>query len=321
MPTVITLGEVLIDFIATETGPLRDAPGFLKRAGGAPANVAVGISRLKVSAGFIGKVGDDEFGGFLRGVLETNRVDVTCLKYTSAAQTPLAFVSLTETGVPDFTFYRSPGADEKLSVDDIDEAYIQTGRVLHYGSLSLTSEPSRSATFRAVQYAHQGELIVSMDPNLRLSLWKDEATAKRVIREGISRSHLLKLSGEEANYLTGADSLEQASDILRNWGPVWVVITRGKKGCAYRLQDRYGEIPGYTVETVDTTGAGDGFLAGLLSYLVQQKPLSDLSDWSAEAVEDALRYANAVAALTTTSYGGIDALPDVTKVRDFLHNL
>lgn len=302
--------------MSIQRGRLRDTPGFYKRAGGAPANVAVGVSRLGVDSGFIGKVGRDEFGLFLKDALVKNGVDTSHLLFTDQARTPLAFVSLTEDGERDFTFYRSPGADELLSSEEIDPAYIKSGKVLHFSSLSLSSEPARSATLHAITCAEAGRLLLSIDPNLRLSLWKSEREAREVILRVIPRCHLLKLNEQEAEFLSGQDSLKKASQALLDQGPALVVITLGKRGCAYRTTKHFGTVEGYQAEVKDPTGAGDGFQAGLLAYLVRNHLLS--LNLTEEEIISALRFANAVAALTTTDFGVIEALPTLSQVMEFL---
>lgn len=209
MPTVITLGEMLIDLISTKSGESGDSPGFYKCPGGAPANVAVGVSRLGVKSGFIGKLGDDEFGYFLKNVLEANKVDTSNLLFTKEAQTAIAFVSLTAEGERDFLFYRKPCADKLLSPQEINEYYISSARILHFGSLSLAAEPAMSATFKAIEYAKQHGLIISMDPNIRLSLWDSKERARNIILQATTQCNLLKLSKEEARFLSDEYDLKK----------------------------------------------------------------------------------------------------------------
>jgi fructokinase len=185
MPDVTALGELLIDFVPTVSGvALIEAPAFQKAPGGAPANVAAGVAKLGVSAGFMGKVGDDAFGHFLAQTLQEVGVDTSALRFSSEARTALAFVSLRADGEREFMFYRHPSADMLYAPGEVDVEYIRSTRVFHYGSISLISEPSRSATLLAVEAARASEALISYDPNLRLALWPSTRAAKEGIMLG-----------------------------------------------------------------------------------------------------------------------------------------
>jgi len=182
MPAVISHGEMLIDFVSTVNGvSLIEAPSFLKAPGGAPANVAVGLARLGVSAGFLGQVGDDAFGHFLAQTLRENNVDVSALRFSREARTMLAFVSLRVDGERDFMFYRQPSADVLYRPEDVDETYVRSAKVFHFGTISLILEPARSATLHAVKIAREAGLTISFDPNLRLNLWPDAKAARKSV--------------------------------------------------------------------------------------------------------------------------------------------
>ncbi len=319
MPDVITHGELLIDFVPTVSGvSLLDAPAFKKAAGGAPANVAVGLARLGVSSGFMGKVGDDAFGRFLAQTLADAGVDVSALRFSEAARTALAFVSLRADGEREFMFYRHPSADVLFTADEVDTDIIRQARVFHFGSISLIGEPARAATLHAAAIAREAGLLISYDPNLRLNLWPDADAARAGIKLGWPLAHIIKVSEEELAFVTGVAPIS-LEDLLGLGG--WrhpdlrlLVITRGLLGCRYATTDGSGDVPGFKVEAVDTTGAGDGFMAGLLKGLIDHpKAFADKS------VLDAIcRYANAVGALTTTQRGAIPALPDADQVAAFL---
>ena len=202
MPAVITLGELLIDFVPTVSGvTLIEAPAFKKAPGGAPANVAAGLAKLGVSTGFMGKVGDDAFGHFLAQTLKEAGVDISALRFSTEARTALAFVSLRADGEREFMFYRHPSADTLYTPDEVDCDYIRSAQVLHYGSISLIGEPSRSATLRAVETAKAAGLRISYDPNLRLNLWPSAEAAKRGIMLGWPHAQVIKVSGEELAFL------------------------------------------------------------------------------------------------------------------------
>ncbi len=317
MPEIIALGELLIDFVPTVSGvTLIEAPAFKKAPGGAPANVAVGLARLGVSSGFMGKVGEDPFGHFLAQTLSDSGVDISALRFSKEARTALAFVSLKADGERDFMFYRHPSADMLYKPDDVDAAYIRSARIFHYGSISLISEPSRSATFHAIEIAQQAGLLVSYDPNLRLNLWTDEEAAKQGIMTGWPRASLIKVSQEELEFLSGTEDLLVGARRLWHSNLELLVVTHGKHGCSYISKDFNGNVPGFSVEPVDTTGAGDGFVAGLLRGL--HRFPDALED--EELLRQVCRYANAVGALTTTQRGAIPALPSADQVEKFLEH-
>ena len=305
MVDVVTFGEMLIDFVATESGvSLVEAPAFAKAAGGAPANVAVGLARLGVSVGFMGKVGDDDFGHFLAETLVENGVETSALLFSNEARTALAFVSLRADGERDFMFYRHPSADMLIRPEEIDRDYIHSAKFFHYGSISLISEPSRSATLAAVECARERRLLISYDPNLRLALWSSAEAARQGMLAGWRFAHVAKVSREELAFLSGESDLTRAAAQLWHAQLRLLVITDGCDGCRYVTADAQGHVPAYRVQTVDTTGAGDGFVAGLLAGLLHKKTWERIPD-----LEQALRFANAAGALTTTRRGAIPALP------------
>lgn len=318
MPQVIALGEMLIDFVAQDHGRLGHVGGFTKHPGGAPANVAVGLSRLGIESGFIGKLGDDDFGRYLHQVLTDNRVDTRGVRFSTEAHTALAFVSLSDRGERDFTFYRHPGADELLSAAEIDSDDLQRAQVFHFGSLSLTHPSARAATHYAVEQAQKGELIVSFDPNVRPALWKQPEQLKQAVENVVSAADILKLSLEDASFLLGEQTPEKLLEILFEMAqPQLLILTLGAQGCLYQTPQWQGEVQGFHVHPVDTTGAGDGFMAGLLAYLIGHKQIK-LAHLPETTVQKALRYAHAVAALTVTQPGAISALPTVETVEAFL---
>ena len=306
MPAVISHGEMLIDFVSTVSGvSLLGAPSFLKAPGGAPANVAVGLARLGVSAGFMGQVGDDAFGHFLAQTLRENNVDAAALRFSREARTMLAFVSLRVDGERDFMFYRHPSADMLYSAADVDADYIRSARAFHFGTISLISEPARSATLQAVKIAREAGLLISFDPNLRLNLWPDVEAARAAMRSGWSLAHVIKVNEEELEFLGQTADLTEAARQLWHDDLRVLIITQGKAGCRYVTAAFNEEVTGFDVAVTDTTGAGDGFVAGLLKGLLAQ-PDAHLDENRLRII---CRYANAVGALTTTRRGAIPALP------------
>ncbi len=317
----LCLGELLIDFVSTASGvTLKDAPGFEKAPGGAPANVAVGLARLGIETYFIGKVGKDAFGEFLRETLARNGVNTRFLTMTEKAKTTLAFVSLTKEGERDFVFYRDPGADTLLDQSDVTEECFQGSGVFHFGSITMTHEPACSATLKALGLAEKYGYLISFDPNLRLQLWKDPEEARFRMRQGLEKTHVLKVNEEEARFIAASESLEGALAFLQErYRLALIAVTLGKKGCLVVSGKSRLEVPGFSVATVDTTGAGDGFVAGLLSSLYMfWKDLRDGKDIPEDALYHAARRANAVGALTTTRKGAIPALPTQEEVEIFL---
>ena len=319
---VIACGELLIDFVSTQSGvTVGEAPAFQKAAGGAPANVAVGVARLGYRAGFLGQVGEDDFGHFLAGTIAEAGVDVGGLRFSDEARTALAFVSLRSDGERSFMFYRHPSADMLWRPEDVDRQYAAGTRIFHHGSISLIGEPSRSATLAAIEYARGGGALISYDPNLRLALWPSEAAARTGILAAWPFADIIKVSEEELVFLTGETGLESAVHSLWTDRLRLLVVTRGPDGCAYFTREGNGSVRGFEVSPVDTTGAGDGFVAGMLAGLLDSVPPDgDQRDlrWDAATLEHALRLGNAVGALTTTQKGAIPALPTRAAVEAFI---
>ncbi len=314
MPDVLSLGELLIDFVPDRTGvTLGEAERFLKAAGGAPANVAVGLARLGVDAGFVGKVGDDPFGRWLAGILKGEGVDVAQLRFDAGARTALAFVSLTAEGERDFMFYRHPSADQLHRPDEIDLDAVAAADILHHGSISLIQEPSRSATLAAVEAARAAGRLVSYDPNLRMPLWPSADAAREGILSAWRSAHVIKISDDELEFLTGSRELEAARTLLHDDLRL-LTVTLGADGVAWFADGRSGRTPGFRVQVADTTGAGDAFVAGLLAALQADPDLPT----DPSALDVALRRANAYAALTTTAPGAIPALPTREALERFL---
>lgn len=315
MVDVVTCGEALIDFVALRQGTLAESSLFRRMPGGAPANVAVGVARLGRRAAFLGQVGDDEFGHFLAHVLVQSGVDISGLRFTTEARTALAFVSLREDGERDFLFYGQPSADMLWRPDDLPLDLIASARIFHFGSISLITDPARSATLAAVAHARANNVLVSYDPNLRLALWPSIEAARSGIRAGWALAHVIKVSEEELAFLApGFDDVDQAVRSLWHSSVRLVVVTRGAAGCRYYTDTHQGDVPGFRVQrVVDTTGAGDGFVAGLLVGLLEHA-----EPWAPEDIETIMRFANAAGALTTTRRGAIPALPRRARVEAFL---
>jgi fructokinase len=310
MPDVLSIGEARIDFIATQTGvTLGAAPTFEKAAGGKPANVAVGLARLGMSSGLIGRVGDDPFGHFVADTLAAEGVDVSQLGFERRARTGLAFASLTVEGERDFIFFRHHSADTLLSPGHINPRYVKSARIIVYDSVGLVAEPCRSGVLKALAVARDAGLLRVYDANLCLSMWGSESEARYGLRLGLERADVVKLSLDELEFLSGTPELVEGMNTLWTDGMRLMMVTLGAQGCAYRTAADLGQLPGYRVEVLDTGGAGDGFLAGLLAEL-----LATGLSFDRALIERALRFANAAGALTTTRRGAIAALPTRAQV-------
>ncbi|XP_054801444.1 probable fructokinase-7 [Prosopis cineraria] len=315
---VVCLGEMLIDFVPTEAGvSLAEASAFKKAAGGAPANVAVGISRLGGSSAFIGKVGKDEFGYMLANILKQNNVNIAGVRFDADARTALAFVTLRADGEREFLFFRHPSADMLLHESELDQNLLKQARIFHYGSISLIDEPCKSAHLAAMSIAKKSGAILSYDPNLRLALWPSAEAARNGIMNIWDQADIIKISEDEITFLTGGDDPYDDNVVLNKlFHPnlKLLIVTEGSEGCRYYTKEFKGRVAGVKVKAVDTTGAGDSFVGGLL-YSVA----SDLSIFQDEKkLRKALYFANVCGALTVTQKGAIPALPTKEDVLQFM---
>lgn len=325
------MGELLVDFISSARGRSRwlspvggqqptaegDRPSFIPAPGGAPANVAAGLSRLGKDVGFIGKVGDDPFGRELAAALSALGVDTGGVSYSERARTMLAFVTRSEGGERDFVFFRHPSADMLITPGDVPEGYLSGAAYFHFGSISLIDQPARSTTLALIDTAKQAGALISFDPNIRLSLFKDEAAARRTVLEAIGLADILKLSEEEAVFLTDTKTPKAAALSLLSMGPGLVAVTCGGKG-SVAVTARYAvEVDGYEVNAVDTTGAGDAFGAAMLAAFSETdaaKP-AELSDLDMVRM---FQRANAAGAIAVTRPGAITTLPTAQDIELFI---
>lgn len=316
MATVICLGEALIDFVADVSGvSLIECPGFRKAPGGAPANVAVGLARLGVQAAFLGKVGEDPFGRFLEQTFARAGVHTRFMRFDPAARTGLAFVSLKEDGERDFVFYRNPSADMLYRLEEVPDEAFAGCRIFHFGSITLIQEPSRATTLDCLRRARERGALISYDPNLRPPLWPNLEHARREILAAMPLADVVKVSEEEAEFLFGPDTPANHAVRLQELGPSLVAVTRGSAGCHLAAAGEGVDVPGFAVTAVDTTGAGDGFAAGLLEGMLRR---GDLAGLDRDILAALARRANAVGALTCLQKGAIPALPAARVVEEFL---
>jgi fructokinase len=319
MVDIVALGELLIDFTPCDLSP-SGSQIFEQNPGGAPANVLAAMAKLNKKSAFIGMVGQDQFGFFLKDVLQRNRIDIRGLKFSKTVNTTLAFVHLTPGGDRSFSFYRNPGADMMLGPDDIDYDLIQQAKVFHFGSISMTSEPSRSATLAALKFAKENGIMISYDPNYRPPLWFNEEQAVSIMKSGLEYADIVKVSETELELLTGTANLERGAAILYEMGVQVILVTLGPEGCYYCYSGGSGHIPTYPVPVVDTTGAGDAFFGGILYYL-SGLTLGEIGALSQNEFQKIVAFANAVGALTTIQKGAIPALPDLEAVERFINGL
>lgn len=307
MYDLVALGESLIDF--TPAGKNEQGlPLFSQNPGGAPANVLAMNAKLGGSTAFIGKVGQDHFGCFLKNTMERAGIDCRGLCRDAEIPTTLAFVQLDESGDRSFTFYRKPGADLLLRAEELPLELLTDCRVFHFGSVSLTGNPSRQATRQAAKTAKAAGALLSFDPNYRPLLWKSEEEARAEILRAVPLADLLKVSGEELLLLTGTDDLNAGAAQLAAMGPKAVLVTLGAGGAFFFTPAGNGLLPAYGVETADTNGAGDAFVGALLARLSEygENALYTMTkqDWIA-----AVDFANAAGSLTTMAKGAIPAMP------------
>ncbi|QKS73351.1 aminoimidazole riboside kinase [Paenalkalicoccus suaedae] len=306
---IISLGEALIDFI-----PLDDNnETFQKSPGGAPANVAVGLARLGAKSTFLGKVGDDVLGRFLKETLDSYDVDTSSMLFTKETRTGVVFVTLGDGGERSFEFYIDPSADRFLEEAEIDEKLFDDHNLLHFGSISLISEPSKSATKKAVKLAQDKGLLVSYDPNLRLGLWENEETAREEIISMLSEADVLKISEEELEFITDETDIEAGVKALDSYNIPVIFITLGAEGSYIFLQNKETvRASAMKVNAVDTTGAGDAFVSGILYKLhLLEKPLTELTP---EEVKEMARFASVSGGLAASTKGAMTALPTLTEV-------
>ncbi|MFC0186863.1 aminoimidazole riboside kinase [Fictibacillus aquaticus] len=309
---VISLGEALIDFIPLDESNLT----YQKSPGGAPANVAVGLARLGVHSVFLGKVGDDVLGNFLIDTLHNYGVVTTHIYKTKETRTGAVFVTLAPNGERSFDFYINPSADRFLHSEEIDSALFEQNKILHFGSISLISEPSRSATERAVQLAKENGMVVSYDPNLRLSLWENENHAKETIISMLPAADIVKISDEELVFLTGEEELPAALKAMERYNIPLLLVTFGENGSYCVTKEGYVHVPAKKVQAVDTTGAGDAFVSGMLYQL--NKYEGNLADITLAEAAEMARFASVSGGLAASVKGAMTALPTLQQVNELV---
>ena len=313
---VVALGELLIDFACVST----DAEGYPTMAahpGGAPANFLAALAKFGASTALLGKIGTDAFGKLLTGTLQAAGIETRGLVSTDDVFTTLAFVTLDETGNREFSFSRKPGADTCLTFEELDPSLIDEAKVFHFGTLSLTDEPARATTQKAVAYAKKNGKLITYDPNLRKPLWKSLDTAKEQILWGLQYADVVKISDEEVDFLWGLSPEKGAAYILENFDVKLVFVTCGAAGCFYKNANAEGMVSSPKgIKVIDTTGAGDIFGGSAVWQLLRlNKAPETLSDAELRSV---VTFACTSASLSTTKHGGISSVPEKESVLAFL---
>lgn len=322
MKHIITLGEVLIDIIPS-TQIRLGAACYSPHPGGAIANVAVAIARLGGSARFIGGVSEDEFGQLLVQALTDNRVDTRYIHIVREASTTVALVSLQADGQRHFTFFRQDSADSQLQAGDLNWSAWHDAAICHVGGVLLSSEPARSATFAAMDYTRQRGSITSLDVNVRPMLWASPAAIHDTIAKAVERTDILKLSLDESEFVSEPGStppgLDRLAESLLERGPRLVIITSGANGALLQTATQQVEVRQLPVRPVDTTGAGDAFIGAVLYKLIQQGWVmpTDLQQLTERDLSDLGSFANQVAGLSVTRYGGIPSFPFMHEIGGF----
>lgn len=309
---ITALGELLIDF--TPGGHTPDGIMLYQRnPGGAPANVLAMASRLGCTTAFIGKVGRDTFGHYLREVLECKGIDAAGLVEDATVPTTLAFVDINASGDRSFSFYRNPGADMMLAPHEVRLDLITQSTIFHFGSLSLVNGPCREATETATEHARKAGCIVSYDPNYRPLLWPSEHAAQKAMLRAVPWARVLKVSEEEATLLTGETDFSAASEMLAAMGPKCVLVTRGRQGVYAHTPTMRGTVAAFAVHAIDTTGAGDAFMGTVLARTalagVPPETMSK-AQWC-----ETLEVACAAGSLASTKKGAINAMPDMEAIQ------
>ncbi|SES16966.1 fructokinase [Gracilibacillus ureilyticus] len=317
MKKVYTMGEALIDFIPHETGvSMSEVESFKKLPGGAPANVAAAIAKLGGDSAFIGQVGEDMFGYYLKKVLAENKVDITHMLHTDKANTALAFVALKQGGEREFAFYRKPSADMLLEREYIKKITFTENDILHFCSVSLIESEVKYAHIEAIKKIKEENGLVVFDPNVRQSLWENQQLYSHTIQEFIPYADVLKVSDDELNFITGKGTVEEGLNYLLSQPVKLLILTKGKEGVTFFIGKKEINVPGFAVQAIDTTGAGDAFIGAFLyQFSLMDKKLTDLTSDELIAMGT---FANSAAALVTTKNGAISALPTMEEVEAFI---
>lgn len=309
MYDVVALGELLIDF-TTLRADSDGYPTMAAHPGGAPANFLAAIAKFGGKAAMLGKVGTDTFGKLLTSTLREVGIETKGIVASDEFFTTLAFVTLDANGDREFAFARKPGADTQLRFDELELSLLDETRVFHFGTLSLTGEPSRTTTYRAVEYAREHGKLITFDPNLRKPLWRELDEAKQQMLWGLAHADVVKISDEEVEFLFGLGVQEGAQYILEHFPVKLVFVTCGPDGCWFQNKNASGHVDSLrNIQVVDTTGAGDIFGGSVVWKLLQTGKAPEALDEA--ALREIVSFACTAAGLSTTKPGGISSVPDM----------
>lgn len=311
---VIALGELLVDF--TMNGQSSQGNEMFEACpGGAPCNVLALLNKMGKKTAFIGKVGKDQFGTLLRNTIAEAGIDASRLAVDDKVNTTLAFVHTFPDGDREFSFYRNPGADMLLTEEEVDPEFISRARIFHFGTLSMTHDGVRAATKKAVLAAKDGGCLISFDPNLRPPLWSSLDLAKEQMEYGFSVCDILKISDNEIQFVSGKEDYDEGIAYLQEKYDIpLILLTMGKEGSRAYYKGMRVERPGFSVKTIETTGAGDTFGGSSLNFLLEH----DFNNLTEEELGEMLTFANAAAAIVTTRKGAIKAMPEREEVNQLI---
>ena len=318
MYDVIALGELLIDFASKSVDP-AGYPTMAANPGGAPGNFLAALNAYGAKTAFLGKVGDDAFGHLLLGTLNQAGIETKGIVVDPEVFTTLAFVTFDDKGDRSFSFARKPGADTQLRWEEVDPSIIDRTKVFHFGTLSLTDEPVRTTTQKAVAYAKARGKLITYDPNLRKPLWRSEEEARTQILWGMYQADVVKISDDEVDFLWGCTPAEGADKLLSEYGVRLAMVTLGPEGCLLKTASAQYHAPGPKVSPIDTTGAGDIFGGSAVSRLLElDKPIAELT---ADDLAYIGCFAATAASLSTEHSGGIPSIQDRAVVLDRMKTL
>lgn len=315
---VVALGELLIDF--TENGTSGQGnPVYEANPGGAPCNVLSMLNRLGHQTAFLGKVGNDIFGRQLRSTVESAGINVEGLLTDEDVRTTLAFVETKPDGDRDFSFYRNPGADMMLREEEVRDDIIADAKIFHFGTLSMTNEPVRSATKHAIAVAKENGALISFDPNIREPLWKDMEEAKEQTAYGLSVCDILKISDNEIQWFSGKEDYTEGIRMLQQTYQIpLILLSMGRDGSRVYYKNMIVEIPAFLQKnTIETTGAGDTFGACCLHYILQY----GLMELTEQQLKDMLTFANAAASIITTRKGALRVMPSLEEIQNYFESI
>ena len=318
MYDVIALGELLIDF-ASQSVDAAGYPTMAANPGGAPGNFLAALNAYGKKTAFLGKVGDDTFGHLLVGTMHQAGIETKGILVDPTVFTTLAFVTFDETGDRSFSFARKPGADTQLGWEEVDKTMIDDAKVFHFGTLSLTGEPARTTTQKAVAYARDKGKLITCDPNLRKPLWATMEEAKEQILWSLQQADVVKISDDEVDFLWGCTPEEGADKLLNEYGVSLAMVTLGPKGCYLKTANAVCTAPGPKVSPIDTTGAGDIFGGSAVSRLLDLG--KDIADLTEEDLAFIGRFATTAASLSTEFIGGIPSIQDKEVVLERMKSL